>query len=87
MATPEELERIERIKRKYRNLLSDLYKIRNKLSKLSSNYQSFITHLEDNVQIDEEMFENEEILSIKKEIESIKSDINGNLIPRVSSKT
>ena len=87
MATPEELERIERIKRKYRNLLSDLYKIRNKLSKLSSNYQSFIAHLEDNVQIDEEMFENEEILSIKKEIESIKSDINGNLIPRVSSKT
>ena len=87
MATPEELERIERIRRKYRALLSDLYKIRNKMSKLSTNYQSFVSLLDDSVQIDEKMFENDEIINIKKELDSIKNDLNGNLIQRVSSKT
>lgn len=87
MATPEEIEQLERRRRKYRPLLSDLYKIRNKMSKFSTNYQSFVTLLDDSVQIDEKMFENDEILSIKKELESVKSDLNSNLIPRVSSKT
>lgn len=87
MATPEEIEQLERRRRKYRSLLSDLYKIRNKMSKFSTNYQSFVTLLDDSVQIDEKMFENDEILSIKKELESVKSDLNSNLIPRVSSKT
>lgn len=87
MATPEEIEQLERRRRKYRLLLSDLYKIRNKMSKFSTNYQSFVTLLDDSVQIDEKMFENDEILSIKKEVENVKSDLNSNLIPRVSSKT
>ncbi len=87
MVTPEEIEQLERRRRKYRSLLSDLYKIRNKMSKFSTNYQSFVTLLDDSVQIDEKMFENDEILSIKKELESVKSDLNSNLIPRVSSKT
>lgn len=87
MATPEEIEQLERRRRKYRSLLSDLYKIRNKMSKFSTNYQSFVTLLDDSVQIDEKMFENDEILSIKKELESVKSDLNSHLIPRVSSKT
>ena len=84
MATPEE---IEKIKRKYRALLSDLYQIRNKMSKLSTNYQSFTTLLDESVQIDERMIDNDEILSIKSELDSVKSDLNNNLISRVARKT
>lgn len=87
MATSEEIEQMERLRRKYRNLLNELYKIRNKMNKLSTNYQTFSSLLEDTVQIDEKMFEEEEILIIKKELESVKSDLNGNLIQRVASKT
>lgn len=87
MATPEELEVLERTKRKYKALLTDLLKIRNKLDKFSTNYNLFIELLADNVELNNKMFDNNELLDIKKEIENVKSDINGNLIPRVASKT
>jgi hypothetical protein len=80
------IEDSEKIRYKYKILLNDLQKIRNEMKKLSTNNQSFIELLEDTVQINEKMFENEEINNIRKELDYLKKDLNDNLISRVANK-
>ncbi len=81
-----EMERKERIRRKYRSMLNQLYRINSKLDNLKDDYKDFLSLLSSNVQIDGEMFDDEELNSIKSDIYYIKNNLSNNLISRVSRK-
>lgn len=81
-----EIERRERIRRKYRSMLEQLYRINNKMSDLKQNYKDYLTFFSSNVQIDGEMFDNDELNEIKDDIEFISSDLSNKLISMVSRK-
>lgn len=88
--TEEELERERQraiIRAKYRNLLHDLQRIKGKVDKFYSNYQELEDSLEANVLVDEKKYDEKNFTGIRKEIESIKSDLSTNLIPRVANKS
>lgn len=81
-----EMERRERIRRKYRSMLNQLYRINNKIDNLEENYKEFLTFLSGNVQINNEMFENIELNNIKDDIKYIQNDLSNKLISMVSRK-
>ena len=82
----QEIEQRERIRRKYRSMLDQLYRINNKMSILKKNYKDYLIFFSNNIQIDGDMFDNDEFNGIKEDIEFIHDDLNNKLISMVSRK-
>ena len=80
------LEEQEQLKKKYRMLLNDLTQIKNQLNKLTTSYHNILKDLDENIQIDNKMFDEDELTDIEQELNDIKYELNYNLINKITSK-
>ena len=77
----------EAIKIKYRNLLNNLYIIKNKYEELDDAYDDLNSTIKNNMLIDDKIIAQDELEKIKHDINNLESGLNNTIIPIVRNRT
>lgn len=81
------IEEDEEMKRRYRNLRSNVYAIRNKINNLSDEYNNMKINIKNSVSVDGETPGMDEIENVKNDMDNIICEINNNLLPKINRNT
>ena len=77
----------EEQKQKLLNVIYNLGVINNKINSLKQNFSNTAKTLEDNLTINDKVYEKQRIDSIQTNLSSATSTISGNIIPRIKRET
>lgn len=76
----------EMLKIKYRNLRNNINAINSKLSDLNFSYDTLHSSIKNNLKIDNKMPNEDIFVGIHNDINNVKNEVSGRLLPFINSK-
>ena len=75
----------QELKGKYINLQSNLKNIKQELEEIAVHYEQLSATVKENILIDNNIYQNEEFETIKRNLNSILNEIRTNVIPNINN--